>query len=383
MTIFLLIFFLLFIIYGTLIAFYSKAWNQLPEYIPIDQVTVRVSVIVAVRNEENNLEGLLSCLEAQDYPGDLFEVIFVDDHSTDHTWTIIKSFRSGRFSLRALQLPPMVTSKKKAIAMGVGSADGELIITTDADCRMEPTWISTIVSFYASTHAKFIAAPVLMQSGKTFKGIFQSLDFLILQGITAASVYKRFHTMCNGANLAYQKKVFDEVNGFEGIDNIPSGDDMLLMQKIYKMYPEKVFYLKSRDAIVTTIPERTWKDFFNQRIRWASKAVHYDDKRIFWVLVLTYLVNICFLVLGVAAIWNIQWFIYLLLFLFAKIIIEFPFVYAVAVFFRQQHLMKYFPLLEPLHIIYIIIAGWLGRFGSYQWKSRTIKNIKGRKPVNQ
>src|ERR1700741_4803978 len=110
------------------------------------------------------------------------------------------------------------------------------------------------------------------------------MDFLVLQGITGASVTKKIHSMCNGANLAYEKKIFYEVNGFAGIDHIASGDDMLLMHKIAKIYPGRIGYLKSTEAIVNTQPMATWPDFFNQRIRWASKATHYNDKRIFWVL---------------------------------------------------------------------------------------------------
>ena len=110
--------------------------------------------------------------------------------------------------------------------------------------------------------------------------------------------------MCNGANLAYTKKAFTEVGGFTGIDNIASGDDMLLMHKIYKLYPDKVMFLKSKDAIVQTAPVNSVKDFFNQRIRWASKADKYDDKRIFVVLLLVYVVNVLLLVLPVIAIFN-------------------------------------------------------------------------------
>jgi hypothetical protein len=158
---------------------------------------------------------------------------------------------------------------------------------------------------------------------------------------------------------------------------------MLLMHKIYTRYPDKVYYLKCKEAIVKTRPESSWKNFFNQRIRWASKAVHYKDKRIFYVLLLTYFVNIGFFILAIASVVSSYWFSFFVLLLFAKILIEFPFVNSVAIFFGQQRLMKYFPFLQPAHILYTIIAGWLGRFGSYQWKSRTIKNKGKSKLVKQ
>ena len=189
--------------------------------------------------------------------------------------------------------------------------------------------------------------------------------------------------MCNGANLAYTRKAFDEVGGFTGIDNIASGDDMLLMHKIYNLYPDKVMFLKSKDAIVQTAPVNSVKDFFNQRIRWASKADKYDDKRIFAVLMLVYVVNVLLLGLPVIAIFdNIQYSIFniqcsmfglWLLLLLLKTFTELIFLYPVAKFFGKQSMLWLFPLMQPFHILYTVIAGWLGKFGNYKWKGRKVK----------
>jgi cellulose synthase/poly-beta-1,6-N-acetylglucosamine synthase-like glycosyltransferase len=179
--------------------------------------------------------------------------------------------------------------------------------------------------------------------------------------------------MCNGANLAYEKRIFNEVAGFTGIDNIASGDDMLLMHKISSKYPERIHYLKSKQAIVASLPMQTWKDFFDQRIRWSSKARFYDDKRIFWVLLLVYLFNLSFLVLLVAGSWfHVLW-VYAGILWIAKTIIEFPFVYSVASFFDKTSLLKYFFFFQPLHIAYTIMAGLLGQFGKYEWKGRKVR----------
>lgn len=193
--------------------------------------------------------------------------------------------------------------------------------------------------------------------------------------------------MCNGANLAYTKKTFEEVGGFTGIDNIASGDDMLLMHKIYKRYPEKIMFLKSQEAIVQTQPVNSVRGFFNQRIRWASKASKYDDKRIFWVLLIVYLFNLALIILPVFALFkneilDIQLYPFtflisvleLWLFLFIiKTVIELFFLYPVAKFFGKQKLLWLFPVMQPFHIIYTVIAGWLGSFGRYQWKERRVK----------
>ena len=381
MPIFLFIFFLLMVAYAILINFYHRAWSHLPFFkLPDNQPTTFISVIIAARNEENNIPALMQSLANQRYPKSLYEVIVVDDHSTDDTLSLLRNNSYPGLPLNALSLSdhidsraPVRSYKKKAIEAGIGTAKGSLIVTTDADCRFGEQWLESIAAFYVATQAKFIAAPVKIMTRPSLLGIFQSLDFITLQGITGASVSKRFHSMCNGANLAYEKKVFEEVHGFDGIDNIPSGDDMLLMHKIYKEYPDRVFYLKAKEAIVYTEPAASWKAFFHQRIRWASKADSYDDKRIFWTLLLVYLVNVCFLVAAVAACWQNIWLFFCLILLLAKVLIEFPFVHAAAIFFDQGALMKYFPFLQPLHILYTIIAGWLGKFGKYEWKGRTIR----------
>ena len=176
--------------------------------------------------------------------------------------------------------------------------------------------------------------------------------------------------MANGANLAYTKEAFYEVGGFRDIDDIPSGDDMLLMHKIYKKYPGQVFFLKSRQAIVSTKAETSWRGFINQRIRWASKADRYEDRRIFWTLLLVYMVNIALLCILAASFWKLQFLSLFLILLILKTVIEFPFVRSAASWFGQQDLMPWFPVMQPLHILYTVVVGWLGKFGSYRWKDR-------------
>ena len=229
------------------------------------------------------------------------------------------------------------------------------------------------IDFKKETNAYFIAAPVVIDYKNSFLQIFQALDFLVLQGITAASVQKRIHNMCNGANLAYERKTFYDVSGFGGIDNIASGDDMLLMQKISRRFPGKLFYMLAKNAIVTTQAAKTWKEFFNQRIRWASKATHYNDIKILSALMLVYFFNLGLFVLFITGFWFHYLWLGFASIVLAKAIIEFVFIYPVAKFFEKTGLLKWFLLFQPVHILYTVIAGWLGRFGSFEWKGRRVK----------
>jgi biofilm PGA synthesis N-glycosyltransferase PgaC len=362
----------LFAIYAILILYYWRTWEKIPDFQPLINIPItKVSVIIPARNEEKNIGRLLQALSEQTYSTKNLEVIVVDDHSTDNTISIVKKFPSVK--LVQLQDDVINSYKKKAVETGIAHSTGELIVCTDADCLPGTDWILHITQVRAQKKAVFIAAPVVFDNNNSFLEIFQALDFLTLQGITAASVYNRSLSMSNGANMAYDKKVFFEVNGFADIDRVASGDDLLLMHKIRKKYPDQIAYLKSKESIVHTEPMKTWSDFFNQRIRWASKAKYYDDKLITLVLLLVYLFNLSFALLLAAMFIYTGFWKWLLLFWIAKTSIEFPFVYSVARFYDKRSLLKYFFFMQPFHIAYTIISGFLGLMGKYEWKGRKVK----------
>ncbi len=381
---------ILFGIYFSLIIYYRQSWVSISDYkfsISDFQPTTKISVVIPARNEAENIKNCLDSIVNQSYPKHLFEILVVDDHSTDNTAAIITGYASQNVKLISLKdfvAPAAINSyKKKAIEIAVQQSTGDLIVTTDADCFVPQNWLQTIAAFYQEKKPEFIVMPVAIDCSFHFIEMFQAVDFMTLQGITGAAVYKKMHSMCNGANLAYSKKAFVQVNGFAGIDTIASGDDMLLMHKIYKQYPDGIAYLKSKEVIVHTAPVKTIGEFFNQRIRWASKADKYDDRRIFAVLLLVYLFNCLLLVLPIfALINNIQYSILnvqcstfgaWLLLLLLKTITELIFLLPVAKFFNKQSLLWLFPLMQLFHILYTVIAGWLGKFGSYKWKDRKVK----------
>ena len=363
---------LLFVLYGSLMLYYFFGWKKIiPFESNLQTPATRLSVIIAARNEEESIGPLLSALNTQSYPPELFEVIVVDDHSTDRTAEVVKQFEN--IKLVTLNEPGQNSYKKKAIETGILHATGDLIVTTDADCLPGEHWLSTMDFFHQINKPVFIAAPVVFHHQNNVLEIFQALDFLTLQGITAVSVHSKLFGMSNGANMAYSRKTFYEVGGFSGVDKIASGDDMLLMNKIWEKDKEKIHYLLSQDAIVSTPPMKTWKTFLNQRIRWASKAPYYKNIAITIVMLVVYFFNLLFPILFVAGFWNTDYWIWLIGLWIAKTIIEWPFVHAVATFYGKQNLMKYYFLFQPLHVVYTIAAGFLGQLGTYEWKGRKVK----------
>lgn len=366
-------------VYGILFQYYSSWWKAFPVFTPDparNQPPLTISVIVPARNEAANIAACLHSICRQDYPRHLLQVIVMDDGSTDDTYAIASSITYEGIQIICHQLPPASNNnapKKRAIETGIGMANGTLIVTTDADCIAGSSWLSSIAAYHYQSGNVFIAAPVKIQDGASLLSKFQALDFLTMQGITAAAVFKRLHNMCNGANLAYTRNVFYEVNGFTGINTIASGDDMLLMKKVAGIYPQRLGYIKSAAAIVTTLPAAGWKAFLQQRIRWASKATHYKERSIFLVLLLVYLTNLFIFSFLLMACWHKGAMVLFALLCIAKFSMEVFFVKEVAAFFQQQYLVPWLLLLQPLHIVYIVVSGFLGQFKTYQWKGRKLK----------
>jgi len=371
----------LYLVYATIILLYRKWFKQLkPFQIPADfKPATSFSVIVPARNEAANIAHCIESIFSQQYPSHLFEVIVVDDHSTDDTSAIVMQYMQQYDNLKLIQLQDVMQGKllnaykKKAISTAIAQAKGDWIVTTDADCVISNLWLAHYAAYIQQHQPAFVAAPVLFINTHSFVSIFQCLDFISLQGITSASVSVGFHSMCNGANLAYNKAVFHAVDGFKDIDSKASGDDMLLMHKIKKQYPKHIGMLFSPHAIVQTHPMPDWKSFFNQRIRWASKATDIKDMRIFFVLLLVYLYNIILLFMPLLTIIQPVVLLYWLGFIVLKALTELRFMLPAARFFQQQALLKWFIVMEPVHIFYTVVAGFLGKFGSYQWKGRTVK----------
>jgi cellulose synthase/poly-beta-1,6-N-acetylglucosamine synthase-like glycosyltransferase len=367
-------------LYCLLILLYSYYFNKLSLFQQENSIKsiTGFSIIIPARNEAENIRKTLTSILENSYPKELFEVIVVDDFSTDNTATIVMELQQELSNVKLIRLEDHVKSKlnsykKKSIELAISFAKHEWVITTDADCIAKTTWLQILNAFIRKTNAVFIAAPVKFINSGSFISIFQCLDFISLQGITAASVSAGLLSMCNGANLAYKKEAFIAVDGFKNVDAIASGDDMLLMHKIKKQFPGKLAYLFSKDAIVSTPPMPDWKSFINQRIRWASKATSYDDGKIFLVLLLVYFFNLVLLMLPFLSLFYAPLFFLWLILLLTKTFFETIFMLRVSEFFDEQKLMWWFPLMQPFHILYTVVSGWLGRFGSYEWKGRNVK----------
>jgi len=369
--------------YCVLMLVYKYGWQrQMKTTVPAGRPILqqRVSILIPARNERTHIEACLKALLHNDYPEDQLEIIVIDDFSDDDTAVLAAKTLGSRG--RVLRLQDYISEderlnayKKKALEIAIAEASGDWIITTDADCIAGPCWIGEMTAAMAQPGAAFVVAPVNFTPAgkkKDLVYIFQSLDFMTMQGITASSAALNLGNMCNGANLAFSRKAYAAVDGYKGIDHIASGDDMLLMHKIRRQFPDGIIYQPSARAIVQTPAQPDVRSFLNQRIRWSSKAGKYNDTRLTLILLLVYLFNLSLLVLFTAALFIPAYWIWLSGILFVKVLIELWYLAPVARFYNKSGELWYFPLLQPMHIAYIVLAGFLGKFGKYQWKGRSV-----------
>lgn len=366
---------LLLLSYAGLMIWYRRGWDQTPVFKPGNSFVpqTRIAVIIPARNEEDVIGECLKSLLAQDYPKDLLQIIVVDDHSDDATAAIAESLGVRVLRMADFPHPEGQAFKKYALQKGIEAAtSADLIVTTDADCTAGPQWIRTIAAFYQKESPAAIVAPVRYNPTGDWLDVFQTLDFATMQGITAAVNTLGIGTMANGANLAFSKKAFEAVGGYKGTTHLATGDDYLLVHKLQTAFPGKVGYLKAREAFVATAPQPDMLSFFQQRIRWASKSGKYKDKWLTVQLALVYAVNLALLIAFFAAFTPALYWGSFLFFLVIKVAAEYYFLEPVLRYYRLSHLALYFLLLQPLHIFYIVLAGFLGFVGKYEWKARTI-----------
>lgn len=370
-------------LYFFMVMYFFIGWLRLKkppvtkDRVPAEQPFV--TIIVPTRNESENIQACLESIFKQNYPKHRFEVIVIDDYSTDPTLRLAREIKENNLTVLDLQQylgnpGEYVPNKKKAIALGVKNANGELIITTDGDCVRGENWLSTMVNYYLQNNYKLLTGPVMLKPATWPLQIFQQLDVMNLLGITGATIRNGTPVMCNGANLLYAKETFLEVEGYKGNNDIPTGDDIFLMQKIQAKYRGSVGFVKDFDACVFPKPEKGLGKFISQRIRWISKSTGFSDWKVSATLYFVYLFHVL-LVVDIAFTFPLSEFSWLPLAvvggikLFADLLFNIP----ITIFFRKWYMLLLLPVIEIFHVLYVLLIGPFSLLGRYRWKDRLIK----------
>ena len=330
-----------------------------------------VTVLIAARNEEVNLNRCLPTVLQQDYPADRFEVIVIDDRSSDGTAEVVRELARRHDNLDLLQVrdvDPEIAPKKRALSLGVDRASGEIILTTDADCVVTPEWISTMVRHF-EPDVGFVAGynPYEVDPGSGMWQKILALDYFALGCVGAAGIGQRYSLTCTGGNMAYRKVAFREVGGYWPVRHWVSGDDDLLLHLISDRTDWAVRYAFEPQAHTWTRPPATFHDFVNQRIRYASKSRHYK-KSMTRSLMATWTYNILLLLTVPLAVVSPTIAAAALASLAAKVAAEVAFLRRGAQILGQNGLLRYYPVAAALHIPYVVIFAALGQFKQFRWK---------------
>lgn len=331
------------------------------------------TIVVPFRNEAKNLPKLLQSFSKLHYPQELIEIIMVDDFSTDASERICIQWRVQHDGIDTTLLENLRLSsspKKDAIARAMPIAKHDWIVTTDADCRVPKNWLLTLDNYIQAKKPEMIVGAVVYATKNNWFHQFQQLDLMSLQGVTMGSFGIGKPFMCNGANFAYTKKLFQAVGGYAGNDKIASGDDVFLLQKAVLHAPENVHYLKSNDIIVKTKPENDLYKLFMQRVRWASKTTGYQSAYAQLLAVAVLLMN-AGLVVGfwMAASGRLDWRVLLSAFA-VKYAVDYLLLYKTNAYLRNGNWLLpltssvVYPLFSSLVALYSLV-------GSYTWKGST------------
>ncbi len=367
--------------YLELILKYILNWNKLianqKNLTPTDGINL--SIVIAARNEENTIKNILTDLINQSYPANKYEVIIVDDFSDDNTYTIINNFinDNGRNTFHLLKKEDKNTTpfgKKNAIIRGVAQAKGDLIIQTDADCSVGKEWLQTIANNYEEYKPKMMFGLVAYKDDKTIFEKLQHLEFLSLIASGAAAAYNK-PIMCNGANLIYERKAYQEIQTLATKDIYASGDDVFLLLNFKKAFGNNsIKVIIDKEAIVYTKAKETLKEFCNQRIRWASKSKGYKDWDIIKTALIVFVFNISLLLSFIFSFYFNTILLLFSIFFILKIIIDIPILYNICMHTNRRDLLKYYLPLQIIYPIYLCFAAIAGFISKYNWKGRSITN---------
>lgn len=349
-------------LYGLMVVAFAIGWLRLPHFSEKTPMKTPISLVVCCKNEADNLPRLLATIAQQTHPD--FEVIFANDHSTDATAKILDEFCQNHTFAHTFDT--VGNGKKNALREAIARTHHSTIVCTDADCTLPPKHLQTIADFFAANNPDLLIGSVKMAHNGTLFQQLQALEFASLVASTAGACGVGKPIMCNGANLAFKKQVWQACSD-QLHDSTPSGDDLFLLHAVKKM-GGKIAFLKSENAVVTTQPQATLGRFVRQRARWSSKATAYTDPATIGVACVVLGVSLLILADFIGIFWQFATLVPFLIALDVKFAIDTSFLAIFLPFTQQRRLLLHTPLLSAIYPIYIAYAALRGLTGKVRWK---------------
>ncbi|WP_224996375.1 glycosyltransferase [Cesiribacter sp. SM1] len=372
--------------YWAALEYLRQQWLSIPSVVAPPAVRKEVcliSLVVVVRNEAPNLPLLFRALEGQSLAPQLFELHLVDDSSTDESLQIATAFKErAAFNVNVHRLNRSAADggfvaggspKKAAITQVLPHCRGNIIAVTDGDCIPGQQWLSRILSLWQQEQPCFISGPVRYVGERSLFEKMQALDFTALIGVGASMLHSGRPGMCNAANMAFSKQAFREVGGYTGNEHVPSGDDEFLLQKLAKLYPDRIAFMKAEGAVVSTGACGSWQEFVQQRKRWAGKWRLHKGIASKLPPVLVFLFYLLITFSYGLAFWQPAACLYILPLLLLKAVADYRFLAPVLNFLKKPLSLKVFLLMELVYPFYVLFFALVANTGSFTWKERNYR----------
>jgi len=331
---------------------------------------VRISVIIAARNEAGNLPGLLEALLLrQTRTPD--EVLLVDDDSSDDTAAVVASW-SGQ-GVRLLRAAG--TGKRAALATGVQAARGEILLFTDGDCIPGPGWVAAMSAPLADGRARWVSGPVLVEDKGEAISRYDALESRGMMVVIAAGFAAGTPALAQGASMGLRREDLIATGGFQGLPARASGDDVFLLRRFAQAFPGRCLFIPDRSAIVRTVAPVGWRALLRQRLRWTSKvgAMGSFSEGIPMVTALLVSAGMLILLLGLPW-WPAAVIPAVLAGLVLKVVADTAVLTAGCRFDKRLHLLRMLPWAALVHPLLVVLSGvWGPLRNGYAWKDRQVR----------
>jgi len=324
-----------------------------------------VSIVIAAKNESGRLQPILESLQKLDYPPD-YEVIFVDDASTDDTFQILQQAASAQDNwqvLRRTEQSDKFHAKKMALAQGIDAAKGDIIFTTDADCRVPQSWLKSMSAYFEPDVDMVLGYSPLERIGG-FMDKWLTFDNLFSAIVVAAPTVWGFPISSVGRNMAFRKTAYEQIGGYRALTKFKSGDDIHLTERMRDRSNGKIKYCADAGSFVYTQPPSTTKEIFYQQIRKNSKILDKSVKSAAFSVVLF----AAFVLFYALPLFDARWLNIWLTVTALRLGLEFIALSHAAVIFKTREIIPWFPLIQIVYPLYVMILGGIGWLHLYDWK---------------
>lgn len=353
------------VIYGSIILLLLAGFFRIKNQTTSNKV--KISIIVAARNEEAVLTKCLAAAANQTYPNK--EIVVINDRSKDNTGKIIEDFQKLYPFIKKVDIlndVPKTSPKKFALEQGIKKSTGDIIFLTDAGCVPNPDWIKNMLPLF-SKDVGLVAGPAPFFGTNNLLNKILRIDNFAASFAAASTIGWQAGVTCTGRNLAYRREVYAELGGFSAINHSLSGDDDLFLQLVTEKSKWKLAYSLDKTTAVYSHSVQTFKDFMRQRRRHVSAAKYYSRQSKVGYFLFN-ISNLCIFSFFTFSIVSNLYLKLALILLFSKIAFDFVALFCVTAKLKQVYLLAFIPVWQIFNLINQTIISPLGFIGKIKWK---------------